>query len=201
MRALVRRFDAFLSRVHGIYAFCDEADCLLRLQRIPAPRELRLGGRVVAAGEPVLAIHLHNERIPPLPPAGPNLPWAVLVRRLFLRSLAHVAAEMRRDPRLGDVRAVGNDTTGLLTLEDPHDGGARLLERLGFTILPRRTPLGFLGEFCENFYSWVLMWAYNPGSLRGRRFSRLRRTEVWMPAGEFLAKFGAEAADADHHQR
>ena len=76
MRALMRRIDAWMLRVLGIFEFSDDPECVLRLQITRAPHTLCLNGRVVNAGEPVLELHLWNEHIPPLPPSGPDLAWA-----------------------------------------------------------------------------------------------------------------------------
>jgi hypothetical protein len=188
MRALIRRFDALLSRAHGVYEFCDDGSCMLRLQITQTSRALCFAGQEVPVGEPVLVLHLWNEHIPPLPPAGPDLAWAAKVRRLFIHSLRAVAVQMTSDPRLARVRAVGGATTVLSP--DSHPGGRRFLQRLGFTILPYRSPLGRFGEFWENLYAWCLMWTFNVASLRHRQLLHLRRAELWMPADEFLSRYG-----------
>jgi hypothetical protein len=189
MRALIRCFDALLSRAYGIFAFCDDGDCVLRLQIARARRTLCFAGQEVHVGEPVLVLHLWNEHIPPFPQAGPDLPWAAQVRRLFIQSLRAVAVQMMRDPRLASVRAVGG-TTSLLS-PDGHPGGRRFMQRLGFTIFPYRSPVGRFGEFWENFYAWCLMWTLNAASLRHRRLLHLRRAELWMPADEFVSRYGS----------
>jgi hypothetical protein len=94
---------------------------------------------------------------------------------------------MTCDPRLASVRAVGG-TTALLS-PGSHPGGRRFLERLGFTILPYRSPLGRFGEFWENFYAWWLMWTFNVASLRHRQLLHLRRAELWMAADEFVSRY------------
>jgi hypothetical protein len=194
MRPLIRRFDALLSRAYGIFEFCDDGNCVLRLQIAQARRTLCLAGQEVRAGEPVLVLHLWNEHIPPLPQDGPDLAWAARMRRLFVQSLRAVAVQMRRDPRLARVRAVGGVTT--LFSPDGRSGGAHFMQRLGFTILPYRSPLGRFGEFWENLYAWWLMWTFNVASLRHRRLLYLRRTELWMPADGFVSRYGpAETAE------
>jgi len=65
-----------------------------------------------------------------------------------------------------------------------------MLQRLGFTVIPYHRSLGAFGEFWENFYTWMLMWTYNPGSLRYRGLWGLRRAEIWMSAEEFLRRYG-----------
>jgi hypothetical protein len=62
--------------------------------------------------------------------------------------------------------------------------------RLGFVVRPCRNRLGRFGEFWENFYTWFLMWTFNPASLRGRSLPGLRRMEMWMAAEDFMQRFG-----------
>lgn len=196
MRALIRRFDAFLARQQGLYHFTDDPDCLLRLQNAAAPHRIRLPGQVVEPGEPVLLIHFWNEHIPPASPAGPALAWAKSIQRAFVKSLQAAAEYMQDEPRLADIRAVGGVT--VLMFAGNRRNGARFMERLGFTVMPYANPLGRFGEFWENFYTWALIWTYNPASLRSRNLFRMRRSEIWISTEKFLARFGGEP-DRFHH--
>jgi hypothetical protein len=153
MRGLVRLFDGLLRRACGVVEFCDDLQCLLRVQLARCPRPLRLSdGTEVRRGESVLMLHLWNEHFPPMGPAGPDLLWAAGVRWRLIRSLRHVAALAVTDPQLAKVQAVGGVTV-LFPLDD--DGSpARLMRRLGFDVVPR--PLGRLGrfgEFWKNLYA------------------------------------------------
>jgi hypothetical protein len=136
----------------------------------------------------VLELHLWNEHIPALPPAGPDLAWASRTRRLFINSLYTVGQLVKIDSRLASVQAVGG--VSVLLSDGDRSSGERMIHRLGFEILPYHTRLGRFGEFWENFYSWWLMWAFNPVSLNHRQLLRLERVEFWMPRGEFLKRFG-----------
>ena len=188
MRALICRFDSLLRLARGIFDCCDSEHCLLRLQVARAPHSLRFDNRVVEAGESVLLLHLWNEHIPPLPLAGPDLGWASQTRRLLLRSFCAAARQMRHNPHLAGVQAVGGVTAFLSPLE--HPGGTYFMQRLGFSVLPNHSRLGRFGEFWENFYSWGIMWTFNAVSLRHRRLGRMCRSEVWMPADEFILRYG-----------
>ena len=192
MRTLIRCLDTLVRRACGVFEFSDDDDCVLRLQLKEAPHTLHLKDCAVEAGQPVLGLHLWNEHLPPLPPTGPDLAWASQMRRLFMRSLHTVARQMRLDPRLARVRAVGGASALFSPTERP--GGVRLMQRLGFTVMPYRSPLGQFGEFWENFYSWWIMWTFNAVSLRHRRLIRLRRTEIWMSTQEFLERYGTDSA-------
>lgn len=184
MRKVIFRFDGWLSQRYGIVPLPDVKECFLRIQLTTASHPIELPGCRIMAGEPILALHLWNERIPLLPPEGPDIAWARQVQRLFLSSLQAVACEIQRDPCLAEVRAVQAESV-LLSFT----GGERLVRRLGFVILPDRNRLGRFGEFWENFYAWWIMWAYNPVSLRHRSLLALRREEIWMAADEFVRRF------------
>jgi hypothetical protein len=188
VRAWVRRFDALLRRIERVYEFADDRECLFRLQLVKAAQAKRLAGESIAEGDPLLALHLWNEHLPELPAQGADLAWAARFYRLLVRSFRLVAAEMERDSALERVRAI-RCVTLLVFLGDPSDA-ERLMRRLGFAIEPYRNALGRFGEFWENLYTWAIMWAYNPVSLRGRSLWRARRTELWMSRSDFLQRYG-----------
>ncbi len=197
LQSVVGRFDAWLRRRYGVFEFCEDPECLLRLRLSQAPHTLTLGDDVLPAGEPILELHLWNEHIP-LPTGGADLVWASKVYRFWIRSLRGAAAYLQSDRQLAGVRAVGGAT--VLLAPSYSAGGQRLMQRLGFTIIPYRGRLGGFGEFWENFYSWVIMWAFNPASLHHRSLTRLRREEVWMSAGEFVRRYGSRQPPAGSPQ-
>ena len=199
MRALVRRFDGFLSRAYRIRPFDLSEGCILRLQQASAPHTMQLPGRLVRAGEPILGFHLWNERVPPLPPTGPDLGWAAETRRLFVASLRSLARYVQASRDLAGEAALYGATSLFSPLRSAR--GVHPMERLGFTVAPYRSPLGSLGNFWENFYSWVLIWSYYPHSASFRRFIGSQRTEMWMLTSDFLARYGCHPAMGDHKER
>lgn len=190
MRAIIRRFDGLLRRALGVVEFCDDSQCLLRVQLARCPRHVHLSdGTQLLPGEPVLMLHLWNEHVPPMESAGPDLPWAIKVYRQLVPSLHRVATLVTTDPQWTSIRAVGGVT--VLILLDGDSSSARLMERLGFDIMPRPPgPLGSYGEFWENLYTWALMWAFNAPSLRHKHLLRLRRSEIWMSRQRLLERYG-----------
>jgi hypothetical protein len=159
----------------------------LRLSYSRASRALCLPGGNVPSGAPVLLLHLWNERIPTLPSSGPDITWANRTQRMFVHSLRCVAAHLCSDHNPESIQAVGGNSA-LLAYKD-REGGVRLVKRLGFSVLPHHNPLGRFGEFWENLYSWWLIWAYNPVSLKDRNWAGMRRMEIWMTADDFLCRF------------
>jgi hypothetical protein len=188
LRAVIRRFDAFLRKRYGVYEFSQDEWCWLRLSRSRAPHDLHFPDLEVGRGAPILMLHLWNEHSPSMPSMGPDLAWTLKALRLFVKSLRAVADQMKVDPNLRTLQAVGGITV-VIDLSNPSGTGG-MFGRLGFVILPYHSPLGRFGEFWENFYTWGLMWAYNPGSLRNRSFLDLRRSEFWMETNEFMRRFG-----------
>jgi len=191
MRRLIHSFDSFLRRRFGIVELAPERSdpaCMLRVRVTHATHAVSLPEGPVAAGAEVLELHLWNERIPPIPPAGPDLAWARQAQRMFLGSLREAARQLREDSRLAGVQAIAG-TTVLVYGADGVERN-RLLLSLGFSVFPARNPLGRFGQFWENAYTWSVMWAYNAASLRNRRLLDMRRDEFWMARSRFLERFG-----------
>jgi hypothetical protein len=193
LRSIIIRFDAFLSRVYRVYPFTNAEDCILRLRITEAHQAVALPCGMINVGDCVLEIHLWNEHMPILHENESSMVWGNRTLRLFLQGLRQVAQQMACDPRLSGVRAIRGEMIFLSTSSNPARG--RQMERLGFTVLPYQSKAGAFGEFWENFYSWWLMWAYNPLSVRGRRLGSNRRMEIWMPVDAFTARYGIKKAE------
>jgi hypothetical protein len=138
----------------------------------------------------VLELHLWNEHVPPLPPAGADLAWAKQGGRLLLRSCRALAQQLERDPRLAQVQAVGGCTS--LFVSGRGAGGEKVLRRVGFQASPQPHPLGRTGEHLENLHGWLLMWAFNGASVRHRRLLGMRRTRFWATRDHFLGRHRLE---------
>jgi hypothetical protein len=190
MRALVRLLDAYLCRRYGVFGFSDDPECILRLQVSQAPRRISLLGFELQPGQPVLMIHLWNEKLPLIPAEGANLAWGKSAQRKLLHSLNLAAHYLEQTPQLEPIRAVGGVTA--LFPPDERSGGNKLFQRLGFTVMPYHSSLGRFGEFWENFYSWMLVWTYNPASLRdggGLTLFATHRSEIWISRECLLSRY------------
>jgi hypothetical protein len=190
LRRVIYRFDAFLSRQYGIFPFSDDPDCILRLQKTHASHRLALSGLVLEPGDAVVGFHLWNERMPPMPKEGASLGWAAHTRRLFFYSLRLAADAIRADEEMRQSRALSGATS--IFTPGLKDNGANFFKQAGFIVAPYYRPLGAFGEFWENFYSWWIIWAYNPGGLKGLGLGHMRRTEIWIAMGEFLERYGSK---------
>jgi hypothetical protein len=199
LRQVIRGVDARLRRSIGIVEFDRSDDALVRIAVARADREIELSdGTRLRPGEPVLELHLWNEHLQPLPPEGPTLRWAVATRRQLARSLARLAAYVLAAPELDGVKAL---------CMKPAFGSRSLARDLGWlvakhgfeSLAERGKPARRydMHRWLDSFWLWLLTWAFNPLSLRGRRFRRTRQ-EFWTSRARFVALFGppGEAAPA-----
>ena len=190
-RWAVRCLDALLRRAHGVYEFSPEPECILRLALGRSERETTLAdGTHIAAGERIGELHLWNERLPPMPQQGPDFRWALTMRRRLVRSLQLLAVYVENDQTLRDIRAFRGET--VLDLRWSEREEANPLARLGLELRSAELagPLKRFTDFWENLYGWWLIWTFNPGSLRSKRFWRLQRCQLWISRQALLNKYG-----------
>jgi hypothetical protein len=192
LRAGIRLIESMIRKSERSYEFCDDPDCVLRIQLMPSPRQVTLGEKLIMEDDLVLAIHVWNERMPPIPSGGADLKWALHLRRLVLHSYKLLARVMQDDTTYKPVRAIYGSSA--LFSSTNHTGGKRMMQGFGFTILPYHSPLGKFGEFWENLFSWWLMYAYNTASMESRKFWQLERTEIWMDRDEFIHRYGEQVS-------
>ena len=187
MRLAVRYID-YLLRLHGrIFEFSQDPEIILRLQLMPAPHSVTIGNLMISRGDPILALHVWNERMPKIPLSGADLPWALQLRHRLIRSFSAIAQVMQEYTRYDQIRALYGESA--LFSFSGHAGGRQMMQHLGFTVLPYYRPLGHFGEFWENLFSWSMMWSFNTASLYTRAFWRLQRSEIWITRSDFLRRF------------
>ncbi len=187
-RWAIRRLDALLRSARGVYEFSSDPDCLLRLALGNSGREVVLAdGTRIAAGERIGELHLWNERVPPMPQAGPDLCWAVTMRLGLVYSLQLLAAHVENDPDWEDVRAFRGETA-----VDAQRGETHPFTHLGFELQPLELvgPLKRFTDFWENLYTWWLIWTFNPASLRSKHFWGLQRRQLWLSRATLLTRYG-----------
>jgi len=204
-RGLVRGLDAVVRRCQGIHEFSHHPDCVLRLALVRNRRDLTLPGAIgLREGDLVGDLHLWNERIPPMPPEGPTLSWAVGLRRRLGRSLEELAAAVECNARYRDIRAFRAVGTFAVKGEGETPvplAVAALAERLGFEMVRdhagdavgRSSPWTGLATAVENLYNLALVWAYNPPSLKTRTLPRLRRVAFWASREGLIERYGGRS--------
>ncbi|MGC8873452.1 MAG: YkoP family protein [Chloroflexia bacterium] len=179
-RQVIRSFDALLRRAYGIREFADDPECILRLGPGRCRKTIRLSdGTVLRPGDPLLELHLWNEHLPPIPPGGHTMAWAARFLHLMRRSLALLADRVLGDSLYADIRALH----GILPIPSSEvlPRWERGLRHLGFEVVrPQTGPWHRFAAFWENLYTLAIIWAFNPPSLRRRRFGRMVRCHVWL---------------------
>jgi hypothetical protein len=191
LRKLIRGIDACLRRGIGIVEFERGEDALLRIGVARAERAVRLrDGTQLQPGDPLLELHLWNEHLPMLPSGGPSLRWAASTRRQITHSLRRLAVHLQRVPDLWEAKALRiqpafagrNLARNLNWIAAKH--GFESIEDLHKPVLTAGARRWF-----DSLWLWLLTWAFNPHSLRGRRFRRTRR-EFWISRARFIALYG-----------
>jgi hypothetical protein len=190
LRAILRSFDTWLSRQYRVQVFTQDPLCVFRIQLSPVPHSLKLPDSTIARGSQALMIHWWNEHASLIPSQGPTVAWALDTSRRMRYSLRLIAQYIQANSTCKEIQAVGGITAHVVL--GKVDGGKAMLEHLGFVVIPYYRPLGAFGEFWENFFTWWLMWTYNPASTQRRSMFNLQRTEFWMSRQAFLEKYGKE---------
>jgi hypothetical protein len=191
LQGAVRTLDALLRRCLGIYEFCDDEDCVLRLAIRQSDCDLILSdGTHIEEGMPIGELHMWNEHIPTIPPEGPDLAWALAFHRRLAHSLAQLAAHVGSSPGAQGLQAFRADLSfgSRYRLEQWRE----MLERWGFDLVGRDGREGVWGRLADlgdNLYAWVLVWAFNPASLQGERPHDLRRDRLWMSRGVLQKRY------------
>jgi hypothetical protein len=190
-RAMVRGLDLLLRRQGRVQEFTEDDECILRIALTTYEKDFQLSdGTKVQPGDKICELHLWNEHIPPMPADGPDLRWGVRFYRLAVKSLRSLVAYLATD-ELQDIVALGGQMAFLEKDDSPVL--ASVAAQLGFDVMNLTAQAGRWGRFThfwENIFSWALMWTYNPGSLRGKRFLRLQRYRLSMSRRTLLQRYG-----------
>lgn len=193
--------DAIVRRASGIHGLADDPHCLFRVALRASPHDCRLSDEtVVHAGDPIIELHLWNERVPRMPVNGPDLKWARTFYERLRYSLRVLAEAVESDPHLREAVAVYGRLFVHLGHRDPT---SLLIRRLGFEI--RRVPEpdtlpARVGRFFVTLYAGWLAWAYNPGSLQIQDIWHKDLVEVWMSRKGLLALYGAPSQHKRHER-
>lgn len=184
IRSLIIRFDRYMRRKMNVIEFWDNPDALIRIRVTQSDRPLVVANDVIPVGEKIIEIHFWNEHVPRIPTSGTDMKWAIKSVRILMSSFTELARQIRDDERFQGVKAVGGITPLFLAGDD--SSGERIWKRLGFTMTPVKHPMGRVGEFWENVYTLLIIWAFNPLGVRNQHVLKMRRTEFWTTVDEFL---------------
>lgn len=193
-KAVVRVIDYLLSLSLGVKVFTQDRDCILRVSIARALEDRVLSdGTAIHRGERVIDLHFWNERLPRIDPAGAQLAWAREFYSRFVYSLRLVSVHVDSDPRFGGFRAFHGMSAAMPA--EAERGVERATRGIGFDFVwkpIRRDIWGRFAAFWENFYSCALIWVFNPGSLRTKRMTRLRRFHIWMSRERMRQRYGGQ---------
>lgn len=179
--------DAVLRRIYGVQPFSQHPDCLLRIGRTTAPRQLALAdGTLVRSGESIAILHFWNEHLPRFTQVGPDLAWANIFRHRMLVSLRELAHHLESDPAWDDVQAI--HACVKFGSRRRRWQIQRAAARFGFEIVPCDLRCG-LHEWGEDILIWALARAFNPAALR-RHVLWHDRTELWMSRASLINRYG-----------
>ena len=180
--------DRWLRRRWGIFEYCDHPDCVFRIQRCVAPRDVRLrDGTPVHAGDGALQLHFWNEHMPRMPRGGPTMRWARHLNRSVERSLRE----------LDHYLVCRADLAGIHVLfADMHLATAwqtrqfrRIVVRLGFEPAADPPRCNLARRVGEAILVLLLVIASNPVGLR--RALRSHQSRVYLSRGTLHARYGA----------
>ncbi|HTT06225.1 MAG TPA: hypothetical protein VMF64_13140 [Steroidobacteraceae bacterium] len=182
--------DRWLRRRCGNFEYCDDPDCVLRIERCEAPRTLRLrDGTVVRAGEPALRLHLWNEHLPRMARGGPSMRWARRLSRDVERSLCELAEYLARRPDLAGIHVLFGDMN-LATARQTRQF-RRIVVRLGFEPAPEQPRRSLVHRLGEIILVLLLVIATNPMGLR--RALRAHQSRVYLARTVLQRRYGAAA--------
>ncbi|HLV81123.1 MAG TPA: hypothetical protein VKT32_12615 [Chthonomonadaceae bacterium] len=190
-RKCVFGIDAIQQRRHQVLPLDRGPHSLFRVSRRRSPEDRILAdGTVVRRGDPIIEFHYWNERMPPMGPGGPDVAWGLQFYRRLRRSLNDLAEYARDCPEV--VAVYGEASYAASVGWEKYE---KFISDFGFEFSHQpatgtRKSLGFL---FTHFYSWLLIWAANPASLRGRSFGSAERCYIWQSRQTLIRRHGDPA--------
>lgn len=187
----IRAIDWVLRKFYRVTPFSDEPECILRIAREPSKWYASLSDGVeVRPGDPIISLHLWNERVLEFLQPHETLGWTRYLMRRFLTSLPMLDDYLNRQSWGQDIVALRGEFGFLVRLEEAEP----ILNRLGLDVVTLDRPGGrfWLRGFWDNLYSYLLMWTFNPKSLQGKSVPKLVRGEVWISREQLAKLFGTD---------
>jgi hypothetical protein len=144
-------------------------------------------GTAIRKDDPCIAIHYWNEHVPMMGNAGADMRWATQAIEQIEVTLTTLAQYLERPEFDGVVAIRGETSIGRIDVKRLQ----RFYTRLGFDFeLIRPGSFGQkLAYAFEAFYVWILIYAINPDTLRGRPFYKAVRLELWMSRSKLRDRY------------
>ncbi len=187
----IRGIDGIIRFIYRISPLSDDPDCILRISRERCKRHVSLSDGVeVDSGDPIILLHLWNERVLDFLQSHEPLGWTRYLMRRFLASLRILDKYLNSQAWGDEIVAMRGEFGFLVRLEEAEP----IISRLGFDAVPLDRPGGRVWRrgFWDNLYSYMLMWTFNPKSLQGKSLTKLVRTEVWISREKLAMLYGAD---------
>ena len=184
----VLAIDRSLRRANGIFEFCESDQCILRIAIIPAEARILLpDGTLLLPEDPIIDLHLWNERLPSLSRGGSSLAWGAAFRTRMRATLRLLAEYVASDPELNNVKAC---RARVAFLRDKRI--RRAARHLGFvSAVPDQSIPEHVHEFLEVFLIYGLTWVFNPEALP-HKACLPQRSYLWMSRGELFRRYKAD---------
>src|SRR5690348_13099575 len=110
VQRFVMSIDRRLREQQRIQEYSTHPECLFRIEETRADQSLRLSdGTAVRMGEPVLKLHIWNERMPEMGSAGPTVGWARRASRAVELSLRELARAWDSNARWRGIEVICAD--------------------------------------------------------------------------------------------
>lgn len=190
VRTFIRWIDRMLRRHYRVQIYSDHPDCLLRFSPGSSDVDMMLSdGTSIRAGDPLLDLHLWNERL-----ASHVLPLDDLARgRALLRYLRTSLRLLNEWVMLSSSQGSSKAVRAEFGMFSDMRQAEAILGRMGFDIVLKDNPglRIWRRTFWENLFSMALMWAFNPQFAHTRRLHQLARGRMWMSLAELNRRFSS----------
>lgn len=188
---IVRKIDAILRNFYHIFNYCEDEDCLLRVSFTESERDITLSdGTHISKGERIAELHFWNEHMPQMPKNGPNMAWALAFRRKIIYSLKGLSSFIQSEPAFKEIAAFFGDPP--FSGQESMAPLMELVQRWGFDVIEKEPPKGLWDRFTafwEKVYTLMLVWVYNPGSLKNKDAWKRNRDELWISRNILIQEY------------
>lgn len=175
--------DAVLRRWYGVHVYSTADNVLLRIALTKSSARVVLeDGTLIMPGDPVIDLHIWNERVPALGLPEHSLVWACRVKNRIQASLRQLAHQLNDSTELHGYVAVHAEAIALTARSARRF--ARLAARFGLVQSTPAQP----ADWGRGMLSLLLRWACNPGGAAKRRLRPVRQ-EFWISTTQLRLRY------------